>query len=167
MYQTRAILVTGSVAGVCYWLCGKGVTPLEVLGVPAAGFVLNTLFGNFRHSNLFLRFPRSIEKWFLSPAQHQIHHSIEETHWNQNYGTWLSIWDRMSGSLFLSVTKPRGFGLVSPNHEQGLISALIRPFTFKHRNLIPVAMIGLLVLSALVMQKNQQMKMRKPIMNLQ
>ena len=62
---------------------GKDVGPIEVLGVPAAGFVLNTLFGNFRHSNLFLRFPKALEKWFLSPAQHQIHHSIERAHWNK------------------------------------------------------------------------------------
>ena len=148
LYQVRAILVTGTVAGACYWFCGKGVGPLEVLGVPAVGFMLNTLFGNFRHSNLFLQFPPFVEKWFLSPAQHQVHHSVEREHWNRNFGTWLAIWDRMSGSLLVSETKPIGFGLESPNHEQGLISALLRPFMFKHRELTSVVVMGLLMFSA-------------------
>ena len=28
LYQIRAVIITGSVAGMCYWFCGKGVTPL-------------------------------------------------------------------------------------------------------------------------------------------
>ncbi len=149
LYQIRAVVVTGGVAGACYWFCGKGVGPLEVLGVPAVGFVLNTLFGNFRHSNVFLRFPQSVERWFLSPAQHQLHHSVEQEHWNRNFGTWLAIWDRLSGSLLVSKTKPLGFGLASPNHEQGLISALLLPFAFKEHVMKPVVMTGLLMFSAL------------------
>ena len=36
----------------------------------------------------------------------------------------------------------------SPNHDQGLISALLRPFVFEHRELTPVVMMGLLMFSA-------------------
>ena len=123
-------------------------TPLEVLGVPAAGFVLNTLFGNFRHSNLFLRFPQVYRKVVSITCSASDSSQYRRAHWNKNFGTWLSIWDRMSGSLLVSETKPKGFGLETPNHDQGLISALIRPLHLTHHEMVPVVMIGLLMFSA-------------------
>lgn len=127
LYQLRSIVSVGFVAGVMYWWAGPTVTPLEVWGVPAIGFALNTLFGNFRHSHLFIQFPPWLERWIVSPAQHQIHHSIEVEHKNRNFGTWLSIWDRYSGTLLVSTEPPTGFGLVESNHQQGVVSAITSP----------------------------------------
>jgi len=146
LYQTRAVLVTGTSAGLFYWLGGSEITPLELLGVPAVGFVLNTVFGNFRHSNIFLRFPASVEKWFISPAQHQLHHSIEEQHWNHNFGTWLSVWDRFSGTLLVSDIKPKSFGLKNPNHEHALLDAVLKPFAPK-KTAVALTTLGLFFLS--------------------
>ena len=70
-----------------------------LLGVPTLGFVLNIFAGNLRHSPFWLRFPAWLERWFLSPAQHQLHHSADPVHYDANYGTWLAIWDRMMGRL--------------------------------------------------------------------
>ena len=148
LYQCRSILSVGMVVGIMYWLGGAELTPLQLWGVPAFGFVLNTIFGNFRHSHIFLRFPNWVEHWFISPAQHQLHHSVESEHWNQNFGTWLSIWDKWSGSLLCSSSPPKGFGVHNSNHEQELLSALLSPFKPTKRSnmlIIGSTLLGLLV----------------------
>ena len=35
--------------------------------------------GNFRHSHIWIVFPVSVERWVMSPAQHQLHHSADST----------------------------------------------------------------------------------------
>ena len=46
-----------------------------------------------------------IERFFISPAQHQLHHSIAEEHYDKNFGVSLAVWDWMFGSLHLSIEK--------------------------------------------------------------
>ena len=41
-------------------------------------------------------------EWLMSPAQHQIHHSVEERHHDKNFGTVLSLWDWLGGTLCLA-----------------------------------------------------------------
>ena len=77
LYQTRSIISTGTVAGFFYWVLRESLYPWQILGVPAIGLILNSIFGNLRHSTIFVRFPTVIERWFISPAQHQIHHSAD------------------------------------------------------------------------------------------
>ena len=55
-------------------------------------------FYHLRHSHVALSFGK-LEKFFLSPAQHHLHHSCEERDWDVNMGTILSIWDRMFGTI--------------------------------------------------------------------
>ena len=38
----------------------------------------------------------------ISPAQHQLHHSVAEEHYDKNYGAALAIWDWLFGSLHVS-----------------------------------------------------------------
>jgi len=64
--------------------------------------VLNLGLGNLRHSHIQLRFPSWAEHILISPAQHQVHHSIEPRHHNRNYGEVLSVWDWMFGTLYIS-----------------------------------------------------------------
>jgi len=61
------------------------------------GFLFNALGANLRHSHIWLSFG-SLERWFISPAQHQIHHSSAEADRDINFGTCLAIWDRLFGS---------------------------------------------------------------------
>ena len=37
-----------------------------------------------------------------SPAQHQIHHSVAEEHYDKNFGAVFAIWDWLFGSLHVS-----------------------------------------------------------------
>lgn len=135
LYRVRSVLSVGTVAGCMYWLGQVGtateaVLPYVLFGVPAVGFVLNTIFGNLRHSHIFLSFAPWVERWLISPAQHQLHHSAKSKHWNRNFGTWLAVWDRYSDTLLTSATENTEtivFG-VGEATTHSLLDALFNPF---------------------------------------
>ncbi len=129
LYQLRGALVTGAITGLFFYLFRAEAQPATLLGVPAAGLVLNMLFGNLRHSHVWLRFPSAVERWLLSPAQHQLHHSAEARHFDTNFGTWLAVWDRVGGTLRSEPAPPEAFGVPAEhrNHGDDLISALVDP----------------------------------------
>ena len=148
LYQVRGALVTGLVAGLFFWLFREEATAATLLGVPAAGLVLNVLFGNLRHSHVWLRFPAPVERWLLSPAQHQLHHSADPAHHDANYGTWLSIWDRVSGTLQLAPDAPPAeFGVpeAERNHGDDLLSAWLGPV--RASRLVTTMVAGILLFS--------------------
>jgi sterol desaturase/sphingolipid hydroxylase (fatty acid hydroxylase superfamily) len=60
----------------------------------------NFLGGTLRHSSVWLSFGPHIERWLISPAQHQIHHSNDPKHFDRNFGGTLAIWDRLFGTLY-------------------------------------------------------------------
>ena len=94
LYYVRGTLVFGCVSGVFIYLWGGSVSGWQILGVDAVGFFFNLAAANLRHSHIWLSFG-FVEKWFISPAQHQLHHSTNPLHFNQNYGSVLAVWDRV------------------------------------------------------------------------
>lgn len=131
LYQARGALVTGLVAGGFFWLSRGTAAEITVLGVHAIGFGLNALTGNLRHSHVWMGFGPVVERWLISPAQHQLHHA-DQAHLQQaNYGTWLAIWDRLGGSLVpAGAVAPSAYGLAHAdrNHDpHDLVSALFHP----------------------------------------
>ena len=65
--------------------------------------VLNLGLANLRHSHIQLRFPGWLEHVLISPAQHQVHHSVDPRHHNRNYGEVLALWDWLFGTLYISL----------------------------------------------------------------
>tara|TARA_S200000501_G_scaffold101864_1_gene95396 strand:- start:2108 stop:3016 length:909 start_codon:yes stop_codon:yes gene_type:complete len=114
LYFLRGFLVFSFVTGIALWLFRGQLTALEILGVEAIGFTFNMLFANLRHSHIYLTFGR-LERWIISPAQHQLHHS--KTHGHPNYGACFALWDQLIGSLRKSDPKhlrtPLEFGLTA------------------------------------------------------
>ena len=131
VYQLRGVVSTGVVTAAFFWAFRAEAVGVTLLGVPAAGLVLNALFGNLRHSHVWLRFPAPVERWLISPAQHQLHHSAAPAHCDANYGTWLAAWDRLAGTLQLAPAHPpEHFGIPPEerNHGDDLLSAWLGPF---------------------------------------
>lgn len=91
----RSVLVGGVVSGAFIYLFAGHISAWDILGVNAVGFVFSALGSNLRHSHIPLSFG-FIEKWVISPAQHQLHHSRD--HIDINFGTYLALWDRLFGS---------------------------------------------------------------------
>lgn len=130
LYGLRGVLTTGPMAGLAYWLFRGSAIEFTLLGVHGAGFVFTAISGNLRHSHAWIRFPASVERWLISPAQHQMHHALDRAHHDANFGTWLAVWDRAWGSLQLAPVEPvTAMGLAAPNHDpHSWFSALVSPF---------------------------------------
>lgn len=99
-------------------------------------YVLFFAFGaNLRHSHIWMSYGRVLEHVFISPAQHQIHHSIAPRHHDRNYGEVLAIWDWMFGTLYVPREEEAiEYGLADrqgrrlPQRHNDLASALSVPF---------------------------------------
>lgn len=91
----RSVLTGGFIVGVFLYLFAGRISAWDILGVNAIGFVFSALGSNLRHSHIPMTFG-VFDNWFISPAQHQLHHSKD--HIDINFGTYLAIWDRLLGS---------------------------------------------------------------------
>lgn len=133
-----AVLI-GLYAGIFYYLCGGEVSRYKLFGVTYLVFIFNTFAANLRHSHIWLSFGPRIEHIINSPAQHQIHHSDAPKHFNKNFGTNLSIWDWMFGTLYVTSYKPEpinfGVGDAENRKYQSLYSLVFTPFLVTGRKL--------------------------------
>lgn len=85
---TQAIAIGGFV-----YFMGDRADLFVVFGASAIIFLFNILGSNLRHSHISIAYWPWLERVFISPAQHQVHHSIERRHWDKNYGVVLAVWD--------------------------------------------------------------------------
>ena len=77
--------------------------------------MFNFAAANLRHSHIWISFGR-LERVFISPAQHQIHHSVGNS--NANLGSIFSVWDGLLGTRTYSGQKRElEFGLGPEEHE--------------------------------------------------
>ena len=100
LFGFRYALVTGFITGIFIHFYGANLAILDIIGVNIIVFVFHILGDNLRHSTIHLGYFDTLEKWLISPAQHQYHHTVTGT--TVNYGGILSLWDRLFGSLRLS-----------------------------------------------------------------
>jgi len=101
LYYLRGFIVFSTVSGFFIYWAGSQLSGLHILGVDALGFLFNVFGANLRHSHVWLGFG-ALERCFISPAQHQLHHSREAEHRDINFGSCLSWWDALAGSRVFS-----------------------------------------------------------------
>jgi len=132
LYAVRLVLVQGISIGLGVYLFGVRLEVIDVLGANIFIFLFNIFGANLRHSHVWLSWGNKLENWFISPAQHQIHHSMEKQHYDKNFGSALSIWDKLFGSLLLAndTQRPKQFGLKTDKLNR-LSQLYFRPFGYK------------------------------------
>ncbi len=59
------------------------------------------IFVHLQHSQVWLPLTGALGKTFMSPAHHQIHHSVDPAHYNSNLGNALAIYDWLFGTLVM------------------------------------------------------------------
>ena len=107
----RGVFVVGIVSGIFMYSLEGAIGFAEILGVNLFNFVFNLAAANLRHSHVWISFGY-FEHIFISPAQHQIHHSREKVHFDKNFGSCLAIWDKAFCSWQASKNnKVKYFGL--------------------------------------------------------
>ena len=93
------------------WVERVLITSLPLLGVFFLGFnVWDIAFASaasfvyqfFCHSQ-YIRFPKIFEYVFITPNLHRIHHDQREKNQYANFGTVLSLWDRLFGTYIPAI----------------------------------------------------------------
>ena len=111
LFGLRTALVQGFLISLFIYAFGDSVDLITIFGINAAVFIFHGLGSNLRHSHIQIRYPHWLEYILISPAQHQVHHSVAERHYDRNFGVALAVWDWMFGSLCHSEAGDHKFGL--------------------------------------------------------
>lgn len=119
-----------SYAGLFY-MTGETPQELTVFGLNII-FMLFYIFGyNLRHSHIWVAYPVWLSRIFISPAQHQIHHSSDPKHFDKNMGLIFSFWDDLFGTLYIPRTFEKltyGLSRDNPNPFKSIADIYIMPF---------------------------------------
>mgnify|MGYP001386947709 CR=1 FL=1 len=105
LFGLRSVVSKSIVLAVFVYFFASQVELFSIIGVNIFLFIFNIVGANLRHSHIWLSYGRILGHVFISPAQHQIHHSIDEQHRDKNFGAVLAIWDWMDGSLWTTSLK--------------------------------------------------------------
>lgn len=100
--NAKNILVFGLVTGVFDYLSIHPIQKIYFLGANVFSFIFLFWGANLRHSHVKLKYFSWLENIFISPIQHQIHHSDNPIHFDKNMGAKLAIWDWLFGTLIKS-----------------------------------------------------------------
>jgi sterol desaturase/sphingolipid hydroxylase (fatty acid hydroxylase superfamily) len=107
----RGVLIAGVISGAFMYCFDGAIGFAEVFGVNLFNFIFNLSAANLRHSHVWFSFGY-LEHLFISPAQHQIHHSRDKKHFDKNFGSCIAIWDKLFNSWLSSANnKVKRFGL--------------------------------------------------------
>ena len=131
VFSFRSIIVQASCIALFVFIFGEKVDLVTIYGVNVLLFVFNLSGSNLRHSHIPISYGRILERIFISPAQHQIHHSIMRCHHGKNFGAALSVWDYLFGSLHLSEKNTHlTFGIKnrSKRGSHNLFTLYVQPF---------------------------------------
>ncbi len=138
LFSLRTALVQGICIGIFIFFFGSQADLITVWGASIFSLLFNLLGSNLRHSHVPLHYPRFLERFLISPAMHQIHHSTQARHFNKNYGVIFSFWDRMSHSWVSGrEAESLQFGLsetIQPD-EHSLTTLYLKPFAESYRSM--------------------------------
>lgn len=129
---------TGISVGGLFYLAGQQPEMLTIFGINIVLFLFYLAGYNLRHSHIWLNYPVWLSRIFVSPAQHQIHHSSDPKHFDRNMGLIFSFWDQ----LFKTIYIPRGYEKLEyglsrddPNPFKSITDIYVKPFQWAGQTL--------------------------------
>lgn len=106
--------------------------PVLGLWAPLIGFhpvsfaamgALVLVVGQFQHTEL-LRRRTWLDRWFVTPSAHRVHHGSNPEYIDKNFGSMLIVWDRIFGTYEPEVAPVR-YGLVGSGQVRTVADALV------------------------------------------
>jgi len=132
------LFFTGGMVWLFNHIFSAGISVYVFLGTHVILALLNFV-DNLRHSPVWLTYGQALGLWIISPAHHQLHHSLEARHIGCNLGFALAVWDRMAGTLQVPSSKMENFriGLAESSNPRytGLLSLYGKPLVNAWRSL--------------------------------
>jgi sterol desaturase/sphingolipid hydroxylase (fatty acid hydroxylase superfamily) len=124
---------SGTFQGVFVYLTIGDASIYTLFGANAL-LALYFFFGShFRHTHIWLSWGPVLSHIFMSPAQHQIHHSYLPQHMNKNYSDLFALWDWMFGTLYVPRKREELKIGVGDQPHGTLWNAYVVPFVECHR----------------------------------
>jgi creatinine amidohydrolase/Fe(II)-dependent formamide hydrolase-like protein/sterol desaturase/sphingolipid hydroxylase (fatty acid hydroxylase superfamily) len=112
-------LLSGAALGCIHFLMGDQVVLYNVGGTDIILILFYLAGYNLRHSHVWWSWGPMLSRIFISPAQHQIHHSDAPRHFDKNMGFTFAIWDGLFGTLYVPKEKEvLTFGLGPKENEK-------------------------------------------------
>ena len=103
---------------------------LALFGIPGSIFFIvqtgQTSLQIFAHTRMPLRFG-FIEKIFVFPSDHRVHHGTQSQYLNKNYGAFFIFWDHIFGTYKAEGEVPE-VGVIDQMQEYNPIKSLFHPF---------------------------------------
>ncbi len=131
MFTNVVAICVGLAVGAATFALGGRYPAYAVDGANAFLVFFFFAYVHLQHSQVWLPFTGTLGKLLMSPAHHQIHHSIDPAHYNSNLGNALAIWDWLFGTLVMPANEnPRlAFGVEEPGVDpHSVTQLLIAPF---------------------------------------
>lgn len=85
--------------------------------------VLAALLSIVQHTEAFPARPDGwLQRWFIVPSHHRVHHGVNERYLDRNFGAVLCVWDRLFGT-FEPETEPVRYGVLGRplNHTRDML----------------------------------------------
>jgi sterol desaturase/sphingolipid hydroxylase (fatty acid hydroxylase superfamily) len=100
-------MITGTVSAtaILVWILVFGVPggSFQIAGAIAIVYVWRLLGYNLRHSHIWISYGPFWNRFLISPAHHQLHHSRDPRHHDCNFGHIFTFWDGLFGTLYTPV----------------------------------------------------------------
>lgn len=114
-----------------FYLTGETPQALTLFGLNVITLGFYLIGYNLRHSHIWFNYPVWLSKIFISPAQHQIHHSSDPKHFDRNFGLIFSFWDRFGKSHYIPHRYEKlsfGISKKEPNPFKSISELYYSPF---------------------------------------
>lgn len=98
-------ILTGAADALARFFVSPSISMYTVYGLGIASYLFFLSGYHLRHSHIWLSYGPIGSTIFISPAQHQIHHSKAKRHWDKNFGFIFAFWDYLFGSLYIPKEK--------------------------------------------------------------
>ena len=130
-------LLTGVADAFARFFITPNISQYTVYGLGIATYLFFLTGYHLRHSHIWLSYGPKLSKVFISPAQHQIHHSKAKRHWNKNYGFIFALWDGIFGSLYIPKERESlEFGI--GNGEEALYSSPLKLYVLPFQSALKI-----------------------------
>jgi sterol desaturase/sphingolipid hydroxylase (fatty acid hydroxylase superfamily) len=135
-------LCGGVALAVCQFAFGSKALMFSIFNINIV-LALFYIFGfHLRHSHVWLPYRGLLGRILISPAHHQLHHSVAQRHWDKNLGFMFAIWDWMFGTLYpVDVREDFAIGMngVEESEYHSVAAMYLLPFAKAWRRMNRVA----------------------------
>ncbi len=128
----------GVSSGLFFYLQGNLPEEYSLLGLNIVLFLFYIFGYNLRHSQVWFSFPPMLSRIFISPSQHQVHHSVDLKHRDKNFGLVFALWDWIFGTLYVPEHYEKieyGISKKQKNPFDSVASLYLSPFKWTFESL--------------------------------